>query len=85
MNEWLLAISSFLGGAFLTMVGFVVANVREQTTVKNDVKAIKDKLLSWEEHGMPTCSFHQGMVDKVQGLEVNVASKLGNPFHSKGD
>ncbi len=83
MIEWLLAIAGFLGGAFLTMVGFVVSNVKEQTAIKTDVTAIKKKLENWEAHGMPTCSLHLGIVDKVQALEVDVASKIGNPFHSQ--
>ncbi len=65
------------------MVGFVVTNVREQTTIKGDVAAIKKKLESWEVSGMPTCSYHQTMVDKVQGLEIEVASKISNPFHNQ--
>lgn len=65
----LLTISGFLGGAFLTMVGYVTKNSNEQIAIKSQVaEHEKDIALNRNENRQE----HQALSQKIDELRADI-------------
>ncbi len=82
MESLLLGIASFLGGSFLTMVGYVVSDVKERTQIKAKVDTLASDMTDLKETvrsipGLihpPPCSFLTDIDKRVVRIEGTVES-----------
>jgi hypothetical protein len=77
MTETLIGIAGFLGGAFLTAVGFVVSSSNSITAIKTDVAtmkidvaALKSDLRQIKEKPTVICSAHLDVAERLAKVEA---------------
>ncbi|MBN1366599.1 MAG: hypothetical protein JW967_01560 [Dehalococcoidales bacterium] len=74
--EILIGIVSFLGGGFLTAVGFIISNSNKIAVMSADIAALKKAIDQLNNKPTVICTSHTEMAERIAKVEAQFSAKI---------